>query len=66
MDDAEKQKHKTALVYDARGKGGGYVAPTITGDNQSRITDYTAIVVQLHESLHRKPIRELPENGEEQ
>ena len=26
--------------------GGGTIAPTITGDHQSRITDYTAIVLQ--------------------
>lgn len=25
--------------------GGGYVSPTLTGDHQNRITDYTAIVV---------------------
>jgi len=37
------------LVYDARGNGGGGVAPTITGDHQNRITDYTAIVVQKNE-----------------
>ena len=34
------------LVYDARGNGGGVISPTITGDHQDRITDYTAIVVQ--------------------
>ena len=33
------------LVYDARGNVGGSAAPTITGDHQNRITDYTAIVV---------------------
>lgn len=33
------------LVYDARGNGGGAVCPTITGEHQNRITDYTAIVV---------------------
>ena len=31
-------------AYDARGNGGGETVPTITGDHQSRITDYTAIV----------------------
>ena len=30
-------------VYDARGNGNGEIAPTITGDHQNRITDYTAI-----------------------
>ena len=39
------------LVYDARGNGGGRVAPTITGDHQNRITDYTAIVVEVDETL---------------
>ena len=34
------------LVFDARGNGGGAVCPTITGDHQDRITDYTAIVIQ--------------------
>ena len=34
------------LVYDARGNGGGRIAPTITGDHQDRVTDYTAIVVE--------------------
>ena len=33
------------LIFDARGNGGGAVCPTITGDHQSRITDYTAIVI---------------------
>lgn len=34
------------LIFDARGNGGGAISPTITGDHQDRITDYTAIVVQ--------------------
>ena len=34
------------VVYDARGNGGGGVTPTITGDHQDRITDYTAIVLE--------------------
>lgn len=31
-------------VYDARGNGNGRVCPTLTGDHESRITDYTAII----------------------
>lgn len=31
-------------VYDARGNGDGEIAPTMTGDHQNRVTDYTAIV----------------------
>ena len=38
--------HPIVLIYDSRGNGGGGVSPTITGDHQNRITDYTAIVVQ--------------------
>lgn len=41
-----KHHEPIVLVYDARGNGGGRVSPTITGDHQDRITDYTAIVVQ--------------------
>ena len=33
------------LIFDARGNGEGGVSPTLTGDHQDRITDYTAIVV---------------------
>lgn len=33
-------------VYDARGNGGGGITPTMTGDHQNRITDYTAIVYE--------------------
>lgn len=33
-----------AAVYDARGNGEGGVCPTITGDHENRITDYTAIL----------------------
>lgn len=33
-------------IYDARGNGDGDISPTITGDHQNRITDYTAICLQ--------------------
>lgn len=36
-----------AVIYDARGNGGGAISPTITGDHQNRVTDYTAIVVTI-------------------
>ena len=32
-------------VYDARGNGDGETRPTITGDHENRITDYTAVCV---------------------
>lgn len=34
--------------YDARGNGDGKVVPTITGDHNSRITDYTAVVCEKY------------------
>ena len=39
------------LVFDARGNGGGMICPTITGDHQNRITDYTAIVLERNEVI---------------
>ncbi len=36
---------KPMAVYDARGNGDGKIACTLTGDHQSRVTDYTAIVM---------------------
>ena len=41
------------LVYDARGNGGGRTAPTIIGDHQDRVTDYTAIVVKYEETIQQ-------------
>lgn len=37
---------RLVFIFDARGNGGGIICPTITGDHQNRITDYTAIVVE--------------------
>ena len=42
-----------ALISEARGNGGGGVAPTITGDHQNRITDYTAIVVSYEAAIQQ-------------
>lgn len=38
----------SVLIYDARGNGKGKISPTITGDHQNRITDYTVVVVFKH------------------
>lgn len=38
-------------VFDARGNGNGKIVPTITGDHESRITDYTAIVIEPEDCL---------------
>ena len=36
------------VVFDARDNGDGKIAPTITEDHESRITDYTAVAVDLY------------------
>lgn len=41
-------------IYDARGNGDGQICPTITGDHENRITDYTALAVEhTHTHTHR-------------
>ena len=40
--------HAVAYIFDARGNGEGGVSPTITGDHQNRVTDYTAIVLEIN------------------
>jgi DNA (cytosine-5)-methyltransferase 1 len=34
------------VIYDARGNSNGRTCPTITGDHENRITDYTAIAIE--------------------
>lgn len=38
--------NKKTLVYDTRGNGAGETVPTITGDHNNRVTDYTCLVVE--------------------
>lgn len=33
------------VVYDARGNGDGQIVPTLTGDHECRVTDYTALAI---------------------
>ena len=50
---------KEYLVFDARGNGRGGICPTITGDHQAHISDYTAIVLIITDEdkvLHRKEV----------
>lgn len=37
---------RPAVVYDARGNGDGKVVPTMTGDHNGRISDYSTVVVE--------------------
>lgn len=39
------------VVFDARGNGDGRTCPTITGDHENRITDYTAIAIEQEDCL---------------
>ena len=36
------------VCYDARGNGDGKTVPTITGDHNNRLTDYTAVVCETY------------------
>jgi len=54
---------KFTLIYDARGNGGGVVSPTITGDHQNRITDYTAIILEIHDDSDEEEILRCENKG---
>lgn len=41
-----------AIIYDARGNGRGDIAPTITGDHENRITDYSALAVYKQDAQY--------------
>ena len=40
------------MCYDARGNGDGTHCPTLTGDHENRVTDYTAICVSEHPPVY--------------
>lgn len=43
---ANAETSTSIRCYDARENGDGQTSPTITGDHENRITDYTSVVVQ--------------------
>lgn len=45
----EKTKHQP-LIFDARGNGDGAISCTITGGHNDRITDYTAVVIEVRKN----------------
>ena len=46
-----KHHEPIVLIFDARGNGGGAIAPTVTGDHNAHISDYTALIVETkHET----------------
>lgn len=40
------------VVYDCRGNGDGQIIPTITGDHENRITDYSSVICMAHGQQH--------------
>lgn len=50
------------VVYDARGNGDGKIVPTITGDHENRITDYTAIAIE-RKTFNEQPFSSYKESG---
>lgn len=50
-----------SVVYDARGNDDGKIVPTITGDHENRITDYTAIAIE-HKTFSEQSFSSYKEN----
>lgn len=48
-------------VFDARGNGSGEISPTITGDHENRITDYTAVVYDASRRHNYEPFGDVCE-----
>ena len=44
----ESAQKPNCVCYDARGNGDGAHCPTLTGDHENRVTDYTAVCVMAH------------------
>ena len=42
----ERERERESKVFDARGNGNGNTSPTITGEHQSSISDYTSIAIE--------------------
>lgn len=53
------------VCYDAKGNGDGKTAPTITGDHNNRVTDYTALMLEPAYCLQGNTIdRNAKQNGD--
>lgn len=55
---------KSGQCFDARGNGNGNIAPTITGDHNNRITDYSAVVVFDGENVTSRTNASNPQVGD--
>lgn len=51
-----------ALIFDARGNGNGKVSCSLVGGHQNRVTDYTAIVLEIYETTDSFGIESEPRN----
>lgn len=45
MKSSNPHSGQNVVCYDARGNGAGTCCPTLTGDHENRVTDYTAVTV---------------------
>lgn len=50
---------QNVVCYDARGNGDGTHAPNLTGDHESRVTDYTAVCVMAHGQSNAEIMQDL-------
>ena len=50
-------------VWDARGYGDGLVAPTVTGDHNRRVTDYTGVLVVTNKQTNKQTVPVLSRQG---
>ena len=61
--DNSEVRTPTLVVYDARGNGNGETVPTITGDHENRVTDYSALAVQEDHYMTMQAIGEYKDCG---
>ena len=61
--DNSEVRTPTLVVYDARGNGNGQTVPTITGDHENRVTDYSALAVQEDHYMTQQALGEYKECG---
>ena len=55
----ESAQTPNCACYDARGNGDGTHCPTLTGDHENRVTDYTAICVMAHGQTNAEIARDI-------
>lgn len=55
---------QNVVCYDARGNGDGTHCPTLTGDHENRVTDYTAVCISEHPPVYGVDCRNAALDGE--